>query len=132
MNEALQKTVNSALVDLISNATKAKDFLVEQIPDVIQQLLRWNFYKYLTYEILSILWISVTLYIWLHFADKYIKNEKSKSYASEDDYAMVYLLGGMSWAVINVPSFVNLNITWLQIWIAPKIYLIEYCSNLAK
>jgi len=31
-----------------------------------------------------------------------------------------------------ISFFVNINIVWLQVWLAPKVYLIEYAATLTK
>lgn len=42
MNEQLQNTVNTVLQKAIEGATQGAEFLKDQIPDVIQQLLVWK------------------------------------------------------------------------------------------
>ena len=33
-------------------------------------------------------------------------------------------------AFLYVPSLCLINLNWLQIWIAPKVYLLEYMANM--
>ena len=42
MNEALKEKAMQALSELLNLALQAKDFAVEQTPDVVRQLLIWN------------------------------------------------------------------------------------------
>jgi len=46
-------------------------------------------------------------------------------------YVAPYILGGISGLVGSKMSIGN-GLNALQIWIAPKIYLIEYAASLAK
>ena len=120
MNEELQ----NALAKIIETTLSAKDFVLEQAPDIIHQLLAWKF-------TVSLIWFCLFLVIFVAVA---IFNKKmwSSSEIREDDDLWV-LCGAVSLTTIGVSfCFLANSITWLQIWIAPKVYLLEYASTLIK
>lgn len=128
MNEQLQK----ALVELIGKASNGIDasvsFLSAEIPDVIHQLLVWYAIESAIYTVIGVaiaaMWIA---------CEKLSLKKISDWKWEVDDVFMHYLLLGM---FPRIAAFVTVcimvNIDWLKIWIAPKIWLIEYASQLAK
>ena len=129
MNEQLEKTLQSALIDLIETATTAKDFIIAEIPDVVNQLLIWEATKSGLSTAFSILLIVIFFIAW----KKIIQIEK---YLKENNSQFEYNLYGLSFAVsviIYIPITIQFtSLDWLKIWIAPKLYLIEYAAELTK
>ena len=109
-------------------AEKTGNFVVEQAPDLIQQLIVWKTCEYIFLIIISIAFMF-SLYKWYKSAMKryddfdgfYIKTE-SFIYGV---YAIVVIL---IFGIALFHSFFNL----IQILLAPKIWLIEYAANLIK
>lgn len=124
MNDQLQK----ALADLLAKANQGIDagstFLQAQLPDVIQQLLVWK----AVYSVLSfvgamslagaVLYLYYRLYRWW----------MSLSKRGDHPEIMFVLLTAFLWTLV-IGMF---SLDWLQILIAPKVYLIEYAASLAK
>lgn len=125
MNENLQQAMAEIIQASLSAVETAKNFLSEQIPDVIQQLLLWHFTASLIYFVCGILML-VTVVVANYKAFKYMK-------ADDDDNALlIMMLSAGGGAVLAVLGFAALNLKWLQIWIAPKIFLIEYAARMFK
>lgn len=131
MNEQLQNALAELLGKTIDGIDSGVAFMQSELPDVIQQLLTWYAVKSAAYMIfaiaISVLWVKAEFYL----------NRKIRDDSGEiidiDSYFIVYLVGGSIFRVVLfVVTLVMFNITWLQIWIAPKIWLIEYAANLAK
>mgnify|MGYP003451954080 FL=1 len=109
-------------------AEKTGNFVVEQAPDLIQQLIVWKTCEYIFLIIISIAFMF-SLYKWYKSAMKryddfdgfYIKTE----FFIYCIYAIVVIL---IFGIGLFNSFFNL----LQILLAPKIWLIEYATNLIK
>lgn len=122
MNEELQNELASLIGKVNSGADSAIDFLGAELPDVIQQLLMWyGVYNFILF-IMGVLVFVVGYYLVLFKYRSAIHNELSGG-------------GEPVWAlIIFAPSisFTMLNLTWLKIWIAPKIWLIEYAASIAK
>ena len=128
MNEQLQK----ALIELIGNASNgiaaSVSFLSAEIPDVIHQLLVWYAIESAIYTVIGVA-ITATWIACERFA---LKKISDWNWAIEDVFMRYALLGMFPRiaAFVTVRAMVNLD--WLKIWIAPKIWLIEYASQLAK
>lgn len=130
MNDELQKALAAILTKTTQAAEAGVSFLSQQLPEVIQQLLIWKavesglcFVALLAIVIFAIVVCSRT---W-----KKIKNFKPKN-SYDDCYGlyMVVIVSGMMGFGVGLVSLKSLD--WLQILIAPKVYLIEYAASLAK
>ena len=127
MNEELQQ----ALVQVINSAVNAKEFILQQTPEVIQQLLLWHGVSGFLMFIFGVVWCAATLIV-----AKRISVKVGESIFDDTDDAFlslcVYALGGIVLFVVALPGLCSINFEWLQIWLAPKVWLIEYASNLIK
>lgn len=119
--------VNDMLRSLMVEAGKLKDFAVDQLPDVVQQFLQWRFYEHLIYFIVALLilvvWIVVDVY-----AFEFIKKTKDP----ENLLIGYVVIGSVIRGIIIVLIANIINLKWLQILIAPKVYLLEYAASLVK
>lgn len=125
--------LNEALATLINQATTGIDasigFLQAEIPDVIVQLLMWHGVKSGLMMVAAILlyptiYLALRLIVYPFCLTEY--NSKDRAVGETCGIGAVVALLAL------LPFFGLWNLTWLQIWIAPKIWLIEYAANLAK
>lgn len=123
--------LEQVFVDIVNSAAKsaaaAQDFLVSEVPQVVQQLLVWHYYYYLILFFASlvilIMWavIDFKIYKWIKARGRY------------HDLWDVYIVGGSLVRFIIIAFFAALvNLKWLKILIAPKLYLLEYAVSLVK
>lgn len=153
MNESLQQAISKLIEKALESADAAGSFLSAEIPEVIEQLLLWNAISSGLLFSLSILIIISCL-----FTGKFsikclttdtpslgelrdnpekhplftIKNPTS-SWASvtSTDSAQVKVTMSVIWSILGLAlAACCFSIEWLQILIAPKVWLIEYASNL--
>ena len=127
MNEQLQQALATILDKTMNGIDASVEFMQAELPDVIQQLLVWYAAKSAMFSVLGV----VILFVLIKLDIKAFKLIK------EGDDIDILVNG---WGVYG--SFVRLiyiaplvmisNLDWLQIWIAPKIWLIEYAASLAK
>lgn len=130
MNDQLQKVLADIITRVTSGADAAIQFGKEQIPEVLKQLLIWNF----TFSFL--IWFSATsiivgYIIWMLTKFRWwFKNQRSTT--TEQDAAVTVLT--VIWGIITfIMIFVFwCNLDWLKIWVAPKLYLLEYAASLIK
>jgi len=127
--------LQSAMVETITKATAvagdAKDFIAKQLPDVIKQLLRWKFAESLFGCFFPILifvsFLTVASKLW-------IKMEWNAHGEPKDAANVIRLICAVASSIGMVISllavFFCVNLTWLQIWLAPKVYLIEYAKSM--
>ncbi len=120
-NKVENNNVENAVVEIINKAIQGidstTDFLLSEIPEVIQQLLMWHFAKSLA---LCVLFCSLSIVVAI-----YLFKALKESTNSE----LIFIL--FCFLAIFVPVTL-LNNSWLMIWITPKVWLIEYTANLVR
>jgi hypothetical protein len=113
--------VENAVVEIINKAIQGidstTDFLLSEIPEVIQQLLMWNFAKSLI--------VCVLFFVLSIVAGRFLFLSIKEGDEPEPVLCMFSAFTGF----VIVTFF---NHSWLMIWIAPKVWLIEYAANLVK
>jgi hypothetical protein len=135
VNQKLQ----DSLADMITKATAvagdAKDFVIQQMPDIIKQLLMWKFAE----SLLPMVFLGIVTLFMGWMVSRAIKagdftDTKEKSYDWIPSNGWPTAGFGLVKAVIGFLFFISflmhLNLEWLQIWIAPKVYLIEYAKSM--
>ena len=139
-NDVLKQAVAKIIEKSLQGIDTATSFLSAQLPDVIHQLLMWKAVSSFIIWCTSIFLIISTLILAkaIKNAEENLDTKKSvfwldKGYSKGD----VTFIGFMSIVYCIVADIIGLamficNWTWLKIWIAPKIYLIEYAASLVK
>lgn len=134
MNEQLQ----TALAELIGAATTvgrgSVDFLRAELPDVIRQLLVW---KAVSSALGLVLVLAMAIVAFFLFRRGFRVLEtipvKRESYESDPRFwTRLWLIVGSVVCGFTLAVGVLSSFEWLQILIAPKLYLIEYAARLAK
>jgi len=130
-NKVENNNVENAVVEIINKAIQGidstTDFLLSEIPEVIQQLLMWNFAKSLIISIVLLLSVVLSL----SFGFKLLRGDFIKLLPQLHDLRFGICCGLAFFAVINFYELLYSN-DWLMIWLAPKVWLIEYAANLVK
>jgi len=134
MSKETLTTLDQTLVDILTKATeaagKATDFLTEQTPMVIIEMLNWYFAYNL---IMFVSAMAVMIYISLNLSKWFtVKHAPNWAYDEDGDghvdpRVMIPILGIL---VALIPAFIIINLQWLKIWIAPKLFLIEKLAEL--
>lgn len=150
-----KNVMQDALVSIIQKTQQGIDasvsFLSEQIPDVIQQLLMWKMVE----ALLVVLGCTVLLAFTLKFGIKGIHSivnyqrgyhlyyNNSGDLGRQGKELMSQNSGTMPFSIISIISLAVAIIIFLanapaaistaaKIYIAPKVYLIEYAASLVK
>ena len=93
------------------------DLVKHQAPDLIHEFLKWKFAEAAAWTILGLVGIIAIVIIWY-------KSCKTLSWEIEP---LIVLSGfGIVFSVPCIAAIITNGFVMLQIWIAPKIYLIEY------
>ena len=147
LNAALVAVLNKA----ISAAERGGEFLAEQIPDVVNQLLMWHLVK-------NIIIVSVILFVVLasftallkafpknreylkvckEWYSTYGKDEKLNEVRQSElsPYVEIFWASLAAYIASTLVFFIagiNRILYAVQILIAPKVYLIEYAASLVK
>ncbi|KFC12661.1 phage transmembrane protein [Trabulsiella guamensis ATCC 49490] len=125
----MNEQANKILVELLQKAADGIDsavaFSQAQIPDVIHQLLIWNAVSSLLFQLIAILTVMGFL-----LTVKKAWNV-AEGYSGADFLAFLYITSGALTSIIMFVGF-WFNFDWLKIWLAPKLYLLEYATSLIK
>ena len=128
MNEELQKALGQLLSKANNGIDAANGFLVAELPDVIQQLLMWHG----TYNLIVFLMCIIAPVI----AYKSSVSIANKTFCADGeeafDYPHIIIPITIMNIVIVAVCMARINVEWLQIYIAPKVWLLEYAANLTK
>ena len=130
-NKVENNNVENAVVEIINKAIRGidstTDFLLSEIPEVIQQLLMWNFAKSLIISFVLLASVAVSLFVGL----KLLRGDfiKLSPRLHDSRFGICCILA--FFAAINFYELLYSN-DWLMIWIAPKVWLMEYAANLVK
>ena len=126
MNEELQK----ALTEILHGVLTAKGFMLAELPEVIQQLLLWKFW-YHSARMAGFIVIIGLIIVLIVKVEKYVLNAEDIDRMDKRFFGW-FLVPMLSIIPIVLISGIFFNLTWLQIWLAPKVYLIEYAASLTK
>lgn len=125
MNEQLQQALASIITKAVSSVENGVEFLSGQVPDVIEQLLTWKLTEAVLLCIVFLLFSSIVTW------KCYRKIKANGDYCFDDGLIALFLFT----LLVDILSVAMVGIYLLeaiQILIAPKVYLIEYASQLVK
>ncbi|EJZ2263487.1 hypothetical protein ODQ07_000015 [Escherichia albertii] len=149
----MEEQANKILIELLQKASNGIDTAVSfsqaQIPDVVHQLLLWNMVDSLIKTLIAILTIPLVFWFmkkqyqkveigifdnegWLWEKGK-PKYKPTMIWESNGEISFLILpLAAVFVLWVSFIIAVVTNMTWLKIWLAPKLYLIEYAASLVK
>ena len=125
MNEQLRAELLKIVTNINNGVDSAWGFLTEQTPDVVYQLLLWHgVYSFIRFVLGCVfigvwVWANMKLYKWF------------KALPDPGPNAEVIALQLFQIFLIFIP-ILTINLTWLKIWIAPKVWLLEYIIAIVK
>jgi hypothetical protein len=131
MNEQLSIALATILEKALAAAQTGGQFLSEQLPDVIQQLLLFK-------AIESAVVCAIGLAICAAIAVAGYRLWKAgvaipyNKYDNDGREGRMIIGCAMQIAAGVIASCILTHMTWLQIWLAPKVYLLEYAAQLVK
>lgn len=142
MNEELQQALAEMITSSVSVAGDALAFTKEQLPEVVQQLLVWRLFHHGAGMMLALAFLFAAILTASWMRSKRVPDAEDQGRFEENmfwdrfgrmetpqAFAWIWIVIGACLGVTGVIiDFMNL----MQIWLAPKVYLIEYAANLAK
>ena len=137
ISKELAAELLSGLKSVKSFAGTAKDFIVEQVPDVLKQIVHWQTVSSLTYTILSIVFLISSTILFVVLLKKFRtleKNWKGDKY-DPNPWALAVVanvLAYLSVALICFLNFLQYLSDFLKVYFAPKVFLIEYLTHIVK
>lgn len=151
LDEALTRLINrsvdaaeSVAGDITSATGDAAAFLVAEIPDVIQQLLIWHAIESFLWFLPGVLLLASPWFVYWKWGGRGEPGEPKFGHPSfeptlthhangdmDQDAALV--LGLVGTGATLAGFFLTMNsLDWLQILVAPKLYLLEYARVLLR
>ncbi|HAT2607121.1 TPA: hypothetical protein I8235_000030 [Kluyvera intermedia] len=141
----MQEEAQKILIEMLKKASDGVDAAVSfsqaQIPDVVHQLLVWKFASSIVVMIVGLCLLFTALLTARMILISYSKaNVRDGSWVIDNSFEYVKSISFTASAVILfcviifvVSILVVINsFDWLKIWLAPKLYLIEYAASLIK
>jgi hypothetical protein len=127
-DDIVARFINSAL----DTADKVGQFAAEELPGFIVEVLQW----YFVYNLILFV-AGVVLAILLVIADYRVFRHVRAFDKSEGDSTVTILVWGILGSIVRLVAWGAgvaplINLQWLKIWIAPKLWLIEYAARLLK
>ena len=124
MDNQVSEKANELLLQLIDKTQGAMDFAETQIPDVIHQLLVWK-------SVTSLLVFAACL---AAMCGIFVARRSLSKALELKDVGDAVFTWSMSILASAIPVAIasDHGLDWLKIWLAPKVYLLEYAASLAK
>jgi hypothetical protein len=133
--ESIDKFVNWAVNTAQVEGPKVVDWLYSEVPEVVEQFLTWHFVQSLMNFCVCLFFICIFPFLLMHIAKRiYTRVEVNK--LPECDrcnfwvpciFAHVILI-----AASQITSWTSINLIWLKIWFAPKVFLLEAFTDVVK
>lgn len=143
MNEELQKALTAIINKTLAGIDAGTAFLQAELPDVIQQLLLWKLAEALILVATGLVVLAISAWVARVNFRKVKVNPNGGAHGNIKP-TLVYNEDGdihpgiVAYGVVQVfvavcaLAWLSYTLTAVQIFIAPKIYLIEYAASLAK
>lgn len=134
MNEVLQTKLSEILEMGKMGVLQAADMLKEQVPDLVAQILRWEFVMSLGWWLIGIMCMVIS-YKCIKRILVTVKKEQERSghYYTDSSTTKVTISSiiGVITLVAGIGNFFS-SYDWLQILVAPKLFLVQYITRLIK
>lgn len=117
-----QEVIDKFLVEMLQFLKAAKDFTMEQIPEVAKEILRFNLAMSVIHTLLGLALILLSYRLF-----RFVK--KSNVFTEFEGFAIAGMT--VSGVVGLIVFFVNIHYV-LKVWLAPRLYLIEYLAELVR
>ena len=134
MNEQLQQAVSQLIQLSLLLFQEGKTFLSAEIPDVIHQILLWKaISSFLDFFFFGIILLGILCWVnWKQFLWWQKPHKLNSSYSNFEEYGPLFIFNILQVApgILIVHSISNWE--WLQIILAPKLFLLEYATTLFK
>jgi len=133
MKEEIALKAEEALIQIVEDISQTREFVIDQVPLVIQELLAWNFWTRLLDFCIGVL-IPILLVFAIRYAWRKMHElaEAENQCCDEDEYFPFFLITFFMSIIFGMMSLVHLNLEWLQIIIAPRLWLLEYAADLVR
>ena len=127
MNAETDKQIAEILKKGLEAAEKSGNFVIEQAPDLVKQLIT---YKTVETSICVLIEITLMYLIFIYFKYLYKKNNEDSDFIPENAFHGVGIIITSLMGIFLFFVFINDISNLIQLIFAPKIYLLEYIAKL--
>ena len=127
MNAETDKQIAEILKKGLEAAEKSGNFVIEQAPDLVKQLIT---YKTVETSICVLIEITLMYLIFIYFKYLYKKNNEDSDFIPENAFHGVGIIITSLMGIFLFFVFINDISNLIQLIFAPKIYLLEYIAQL--
>lgn len=120
-----EQLLNETLIQILEIVKSTKDFVIEQMPLVVQEFLRWEIFKGAFFGG-GILLITLTLLVIGGY--KIVKKIKERPHGDYEVVLVIFL------AILMLPLFAGLDYVFkgIKAYVAPRVVIIERFSSIGK
>ena len=127
MNSETDKQIAEILKKGLEVAEKSGNFVIEQAPDLVKQLIT---YKTVETSICVLIEITLMYLIVIYFKYLHKKNNEDSSFIEVNSFHIGGMLISLVVAIFMFIAFIADISNLIQLIFAPKIYLLEYIAKL--
>jgi hypothetical protein len=130
--ESVDQFVQWVLENTQVKGPKIVDWLYTEVPEVVEQFLAWNLVQSLIIFLVCVFGIFGYPFVFYKVA-RFFYNKLEEDCKDNPAFWLpmgVLALGTGMASQIN--GWLNINIDWIKIWLAPKVYLLETFVNTVK
>lgn len=117
------------LVELITQGQKIGEFGKEQIPEIVNQLIRWKLFESISEFLAGILLLGL-IYPLIRENKKHA--DKNGGWGLCPEVLLTLMIPVTALIIPGIDWTIEGYLSMLQLYFAPKVYLIEYVSRLIK
>ena len=127
MNTETDKQIAEILKKGLEVAEKSGNFVIEQAPDLVKQLIT---YKTIETSICVLIEITLMYLIFRYFKYLYKKNNENSDFISDNELHVGAIIITFVLSIFLFFVFIYDISNLIQLIFAPKIYLLEYIAQL--
>ena len=127
MNSETDKQIAEILKKGLEVAEKSGNFVIEQAPDLVKQLIT---YKTIETSIYVLIEISLIYLIFRYFKYLYKKNNEDSDFIFDNAFHITGIIITSGVTIFTFIEFINDIFDLIKLIFAPKIYLLEYIAQL--
>ena len=143
MNEQLQAQFIQIIQSVSESATSAKNFVLAELPDVAQQVINWYLFKSVFENIIALICITFAIYLLTKLFQVPVNKSSSNKFQlfcytfsriNEEmkELSPTVLIPIAAIIICTVLSINYFNLDCFKIIIAPKLWFIEYTTNILR
>ena len=127
MNTETDKQIAEILKKGLEVAEKSGNFVIEQAPDLVKQLIT---YKTVETSIYVLIEITLMYLIFRYFKYLYKKNNEDSDFIVDNEFHFGGIVITFALSIFLFFAFITDISNLIQLIFAPKIYLLEYIAKL--